>query len=91
MRARFSEIGGANLPIDGKPVPALLSSLIDAPAGQLPGVVDENRCCCLRRWLARVRDYRLVLGRRPPLVFVLAVAVCAFTAAGHDSPTAVAG
>ena len=91
MRARFSKIGGANLNRSTeKPVPALLSSLIDAPAGQLPGAVGENRRCCLRRWLARVPDHRSVLGRRHPLEFVLAVAVCAFTAAGHDSPTAIA-
>jgi hypothetical protein len=69
----------------------LLSSLINAPAGKLSGVLaaDESRCC-LRAWLARVPDPRSRLGRWHPLEFVLALAVCAFTAAGHDSPTAVA-
>jgi predicted transposase YbfD/YdcC len=69
----------------------LLSSLIDAPAGELSGVLaaDESRCC-LREWLARVPDSRSPLGQWHPLEFVLAVAVCAFTAAGHDSPVAIA-
>ncbi len=69
----------------------LLSSLIDVPAAELAGTlaVDESRCC-LREWLARVPDPRSRLGRWHPLVFVLALAVCAFTAAGHDSPEAVA-
>jgi len=72
-------------------VPALLSSLINAPAGELSRVLaaDGSRCC-LREWLARVPDPRSRLGRWHPLVFVLALAVCAFTAAGHDSPTAIA-
>jgi predicted transposase YbfD/YdcC len=72
-------------------VPVLLSSLIDVPAGDLAGVLaaDESRCC-LRGWLARVRDPRSRLGRWHPLEFVLALAICAFTAAGHDSPAAVA-
>jgi hypothetical protein len=74
-------------------VPALLSSRIDAPAGDLARALaageDVSRCC-LREWLARVPDHRSVLGRRHPLEFVLALAICAFTAAGHDSPVAVA-
>ena len=72
-------------------MPVLLSSLISAPAGKLSGVLaaDESRCC-LRAWLARVPDPRSRLGRWHPLEFVLALAVCAFTAAGHDSPVAVA-
>jgi hypothetical protein len=69
----------------------LLSSLINAPAGKLSGVLaaDESRCC-LRTWLAWVPDPRSRLGRWHPLEFVLALAVCAFTAAGHDSPVAIA-
>ena len=72
-------------------MPVLLSSLIDVPAGELAGVLaaDESRCC-LREWLARVPDPRSRLGRWHPLEFVLALAICAFTAAGHDSPAAVA-
>jgi hypothetical protein len=72
-------------------VPAPRSSRIDVPAGKLAGALaaDETRCC-LRGWLARVPDPRSRLGRWHPLVFVLALAVCAFTAAGHDSPEAVA-
>jgi hypothetical protein len=35
-------------------------------------------------------DPRSPLGRWHPLEFVLALAVCAFTAAGHDSPSAIA-
>jgi hypothetical protein len=65
----------------------LLSSLIDVPAGVL--AADESRCC-LREWLARVRDPRSPLGRRHPLEYVLALAICAFTTAGHASPAAVA-
>jgi DDE_Tnp_1-associated len=74
-----------------KPVPVLLSSLIDVPAGELAGVLaaDKSRCC-LREWLARVPDPRSPLGRWHPLEYVLALAICAFTAAGHDSPAAVA-
>lgn len=69
----------------------LLSSLIEVPAGRLAGTlaVDESRCC-LREWLARVPDPRSRLGRWHPLVFVLALAVCALAAAGHDSPEAIA-
>lgn len=72
-------------------MPALLSSLINAPAGELSRVLAaDGSPCCLREWLARVPDPRSRLGRWHPLVFVLALAVCAFTAAGHDSPTAIA-
>jgi hypothetical protein len=69
----------------------LLSSLTDVSAGQLAGVLsaDESRCC-LRGWLARVPDPCSRLGRWHLLEFVLALAVCAFTAAGHDSPVAIA-
>ena len=74
-------------------MPALLSSLIKAPAGDLAGVLaaggDRSRAC-LREWLARVPDHRSVMGRWHPLEFVLALAICAFTAAGHDSPAAAA-
>ncbi len=72
-------------------MPVLLSSLTDVPAGKLAGALaaDESRCC-LREWLACVPDPRSRLGRWHPLVFVLALAVCAFTAAGHDSPEAIA-
>lgn len=44
----------------------------------------------LRERLASVPDPRSLPGRRPPLEFVLALAVCAFTAAGHDFPSAIA-
>jgi predicted transposase YbfD/YdcC len=37
-----------------------------------------------------VPDPRAPRGRWHPLEFVLALAVCAFTAAGHDSPSAIA-
>jgi predicted transposase YbfD/YdcC len=75
----------------GETVPVLLSSLINVPASELSGVLaaDEWRRC-LREWLAGVPDPRSRLGRWHPLEFVLALAVCAFTAAGHDSPEAVA-
>ena len=74
-------------------MPALLSSLIKAPAGDLAGALaaggDRSRAC-LREWLAGVPDHRSVMGRWHPLEFVLALAICAFTAAGHDSPAAAA-
>jgi predicted transposase YbfD/YdcC len=72
-------------------VPVLLSSLTDVTAVKLAGApgADES-WCCLREWLARVPDPRSRLGRWHPLVVVLALAVCAFTAAGHDSPEAIA-
>jgi hypothetical protein len=72
-------------------VPVLLSSLTDVPAVKLTDALsaDQSRCC-LREWLARVPDPRSRPGRWHSLVFVLALAVCAFTAAGHDSPEAIA-
>jgi hypothetical protein len=45
---------------------------------------------CLRECLLLVPDPRKRAGRWHPPEFVLALAVCAFTAAGHDSPTAIA-
>jgi DDE_Tnp_1-associated len=80
------------IPVSGSPVPALLSFLIDVPPGGLPAVLvaDGAPRRCLREWLAVVPDPRSRLGRWHPLEFVLALAVCAFTAAGHDSPSAVA-
>jgi hypothetical protein len=51
---------------------------------------DGPPCPCLREWLAQVPDPRSPLGRWHSLEFVLALAVCAFTAAGHDSPSAIA-
>jgi hypothetical protein len=73
-------------------VPALLSSLIDVPADVLSGVLaaDGVPRPCLVEWLGRVPDPRSPLGRWHPLGYVLGLAVCAFTAAGHDSPVAIA-
>lgn len=73
-------------------MPALLSSLINVAREDLSPVLapDGAPCPCLRGWLARVPDPRSPLGRWHPLEFVLALAVCAFTAAGHDSPSAIA-
>ena len=72
-------------------MPVLLSSLTDVPAVRLVGALDADESRgCLREWLALVPDPRSRLGRWHPLVFVLALAVCAFTAAGHDSPEAIA-
>jgi predicted transposase YbfD/YdcC len=68
-----------------------LSSLVTVPADAiseaLPAGGDDSRCC-LRDWLQKVPEPR----RRPwhQLEFVLALAVCAFAAAGHDSPSAIA-
>src|SRR5580704_1542768 len=72
-------------------MPVFLSFLIDAPAEELAGALTcgESRCC-LRDWLALVPVPRSRLGRWHLLEFVLGLAVCAFTAAGHDSPEAVA-
>ena len=92
-RARSRKIGGTTLPIPPeKTVSALLSSLIDVPHDDLSAVLagDEPERPRLREWLARVPDPRSPLGRWHPLEFVLALAVCAFTAAGHDSPSAIA-
>lgn len=70
-----------------------LSSLItvraDVIAEAMSAGGDESRLC-LRDWLRTVPDPRKRPGRWHPLEFVLALAVCAFTAAGHDSPTAIA-
>ena len=72
-------------------MPALLSSLIDVPRDDLSAALaGEPSRPCLREWLARVPDPRRPRGRWHPLELVLALAVCAFTAAGHDSPTAIA-
>ena len=72
-------------------MPVLLSSLIDAPAAQLSGALAaDDSPSRLRGWLARVPDPRSRLGRWHPLEFVLGLAICAFTAAGHDAPEAVA-
>jgi predicted transposase YbfD/YdcC len=73
-------------------VPALLSSLIDVPADELSGVLaaDGVPCPCLGEWLGQVPDPRSPLGRWHPLVYVLGLAICAFTAAGHESPVAIA-
>ena len=74
-------------------VPASLSSLITVPACDLSDALaaggPESRHC-LREWLALIPDPRKRAGRWHPLEFVLALAVCAFTAAGHDSPAAAA-
>jgi predicted transposase YbfD/YdcC len=53
-------------------------------------LAGEPSRLCLREWLLLVPDPRKRAGRWHPLEFVLALAVCAFTAAGHDSPTAIA-
>ena len=74
-------------------VPASLSSLITVPARDLSAALSTSGAAsrrCLRRWLVLVPDPRKRPGRWHPLEFVLALAVCAFTAAGHDSPTAIA-
>src|SRR5258708_33445228 len=57
----------------------------------MPSAADDVSRCRLREWLARVPDPRSVMGRWHPLGYVLALAVCAFTEAGHDSPVAIAG
>jgi hypothetical protein len=73
-------------------VPAPLTSLIDVPRDDLSAALaGEPSRLCLREWLLPVPDPRKRAGRWHPLEFVLALAVCAFTAAGHDSPTAIAG
>ena len=72
-------------------MPALLSSLIAVPRdGLSAALAGEPSRLCLREWLLLVPDPRKRAGRWHPLEFVLALAVCAFTAAGHDSPTAIA-
>ena len=73
-------------------MPALLSSLIHASRDDLSAAVAKDGLYrpCLREWLAQVPDPRSVLRRWHRLEFVLALAVCAFTAAGNDSPSAIA-
>lgn len=72
-------------------MPALLSSLIDVPHDDLSAALaGKPSRLRLREWLLLVPDPRKRAGRWHPLEFVLALAVCAFTAAGHDSPTAIA-
>jgi len=73
-------------------VPASLSSLITVPARELSAALEPGAASrhCLRRRLLLVPDPRNRAGRWHRLEFVLALAVCAFTAAGHDSPTAIA-
>jgi hypothetical protein len=73
-------------------VPVLLSSLIDVPRCDLSGALtrDDASRGCLREWLARVPDPRSRPGRWHRLEFALALAVCAYTAAGHDCAEAVA-
>jgi predicted transposase YbfD/YdcC len=73
-------------------VPALLSSLINASRDELSAVLAPAGapCPCLREWLTGIPDPRSALGRWHLLEFVLALAVCAFTAAGYDSPSAIA-
>jgi hypothetical protein len=74
-------------------MPASLSSLITVPSRALSAAVSagsgQSRAY-LREWLLQVPDPRKRAGRWHPLEFVLAVAMCAFTAAGHDFPSAVA-
>ena len=69
-----------------------LSSLItvraDSVSDALSAGGDESRLC-LCDWLRTVPDPRGKTGRWHPLEFVLVLAVCAFTAAGHDRFTAV--
>jgi predicted transposase YbfD/YdcC len=85
-------IEGATLNDLRKAVPVLLSSLIDVPPGDLSGAsaADDAARGRLRAWLSRVPDPRSRLGRWHPLEFVLAVTVCAYTAAGHECAQAVA-
>ena len=72
-------------------MPAVLSSLIDVPRDGLSAALAGGPSrLCLREWLLLVPDPRKRAGRWHPLEFVLVLAVCAFTAAGHDSPAAIA-
>lgn len=73
-------------------MPVLPSSLIGVPRCDLSGALacDDASWGCLRWWLVRVPDPRSRLGRWHPLEFVLALAVCAYTAAGHDCAEAIA-
>jgi len=67
-----------------------LSSLITVPATVISEALSGGNACrgCLRDWLLTVPDPRRRGWHR--LEFVLALAVCAFAAAGHDSPSAIA-
>jgi hypothetical protein len=70
----------------------VLSSLTGIPSGDLSraaAAADASRDC-LREWLARVPGTRSRPGRWHRLEFVLALAVCACTAAGHEEAIAVA-
>lgn len=70
-----------------------ISSLVTAPADAISealSVAGDMSRCCLRDWLRTIPDPRKRPGRWHPLEFVLALAVCAFTSAGHDSPAAIA-
>jgi hypothetical protein len=72
-------------------VPVSLSSPIDVAFGELSESVadDEADRVCLVDWGSRVPDPRSLLGRRHRLEFVLGVAVCAYTTAGHEPADAV--
>jgi predicted transposase YbfD/YdcC len=72
--------------------PLRLSSLVGVSRDDLSAAAaaDGPARPRLREWLASVPDPRSLPGRRHPLEFVLALAVCAFTAAGNDSPSAIA-
>jgi hypothetical protein len=83
---------GLSLDPPERTVPASLSSLITVPARDISAALSGGGAAsrrCLRQWLLLVPDPRKRAGRWHPLEFVLALAVCAFTAAGHDSPTAI--
>jgi hypothetical protein len=75
-------------------VPVLLSFLTGIPSGDLSlsraVAAEDAPRDCLREWLARVPDPRSRPGRWHRLEFVLALAVCAYTAAGHEAAIAVA-
>jgi len=72
-------------------VPALLSFPITMPADQSGEAIaaDPTRRSRLAKWLSRVPDRRSHLGRWHRLTFVLSLAVCAMTAVGVDSVTAI--
>ena len=72
-------------------MPALLSSPVQVPEDQSGEAIaaDPAGRSCLADWLSRVPDTRSGLGRWHPLTFVLGLAVCAMTAAGVDSVTAI--
>lgn len=72
-------------------MPALLSSPVQVPDDQSGKAIaaDPAAQSCLADWLSRVPDTRSGLGRWHPLTFVLGLAVCAMTAIGVDSVTAI--